>query len=239
MIPSAVEEFDPCRMRAGGRGIQVGTEAHVGNCYGNARRVVVVSLDAGGRDWRPEDIEGRTESIENVRSADGANQHMQGTFEFLSALLDDQIGEASPMPYFAMLNSAKCRATDGTMNQFPPAIHRNCLPFAEQELEILQPEIVWLQGAIPRNYFWNKTESLDLNSETIRAAIDPASEASADRFQGNALKRIGILTSCSHRPFVVVTPHTSARYGLWTRFKNTELGPVAKILKTIVPSLAS
>lgn len=228
-------KMEICRACAGGRGIQVGTEAHVGTRYGNARRIVVVSLDAGGQEWQPETVEERTKSIENIHSADDANMHMSGTFEFLSSLLNDQIGDASPMPYFALLNSAKCRATDGTMDQFPRSIHWNCLPFAERELEILNPDIVWLQGAIPRDYFWNHIETFQQASDPSKGAAFLESKISSGdegEDRPDILAKIGILASCSHRPLVIHTVHPSHRSGGWQRFRDRELQISARVLIT-------
>jgi hypothetical protein len=50
-----------CAGLAGERGIHFGTEAHVGHLYGAARRIVVVALDAGGKqDWDSTDVEEQT-----------------------------------------------------------------------------------------------------------------------------------------------------------------------------------
>ena len=61
------------------------------------------------------------------------------------------------MPYIVQINSAQCRPSDDSGDQFKnKGIYEQCLPFKERELEIARPEIVWLQGAPPGNYFWPK-----------------------------------------------------------------------------------
>jgi hypothetical protein len=162
--------------QAGNRGIHFGTEAHVGHLYGSKRRIVVISLDAGGMtDWDSEDIEERTKDIERIEKLDPTiNGHMNGTYQFLSVLLSDEVGKASPMPYFALMNSSQCRPFDDRMNQFYRGIHFQCLPFVERALEIVRPEIVWVQGATPRNYFRQKCRKFD------------------DEFIGKLLKNTGL-----------------------------------------------
>lgn len=57
------------------------------------------------------------------------------------------------MKYFSLLNSAKCRSNDGTMNALPKQIHKNCMPYLETEISILQPDIIWLQGVMVGDLF--------------------------------------------------------------------------------------
>jgi hypothetical protein len=66
------------------------------------------------------------------------------------------------MPYFVINNSSQCRPFDDKLNAFDWRIHYQCLLFKERELEIVRPEVVvWIEGATPRNYFWQKFRSID------------------------------------------------------------------------------
>lgn len=232
-------KIDECQKYAGVQGLRPGTEPHIGTNYGTTPRIVIVSLDAGGEDWLSEDIEARTASLERVQTVDDAgNPHMRGTFEFAS-LLASRLPDASlPMPRVALLNSCRCRATDGTMNQLPRLVHNNCLSHVEHELEILKPDIVWLQGAILRDYFFSKIEPLDPADSSVQHATSIACHAAVsitEAERAEALAKIGRLASCSSRPLIIYTCHPSARYGLWNKFKAKHMAFSAAVLNALAP----
>jgi hypothetical protein len=208
-----------------------GMEAFVGSRYGDARRLVIISLDTGGDS---EDMQARRTTIEGHKPK-GANPHMRGTTSFLEELLGRTVGGASPLTYFSMLNTAKCSANDGRADMVPWALHHRCLPYMVEELGVLEPELLWLQGSTVREVLgshlsppqpiddqsWTR---LGIPPDLARAALEPLHR---EFFRSLSVNDKSIPT--------IVTVHPSDRYGKWAQFQRAFMPIVAAIARAKTP----
>ncbi len=219
-----------CEELANPRPLMAGMEAHVGSLYGQGTRIVVVSLDAGGAS---QDLEARTTTIDRVAPDNAENSHMYGTALFVQHLLNAENPPDLPMAHVAMLNSAKCGGNDGTMNTVPSAVHYQCRQYLFEELRILEPDIVWLQGNIVRQVVSDRLTTLSIaragivspwlaeaNSQTQRLArlIDPIAQ---EYFRLMAVGERKVMT--------ILTPHPSDRYGRWGLFQRSVMPLIADL----------
>jgi len=224
-----------CRVAASGRGMKSGAEAHVGTEYGQLRRVVVVSLDAGGETKtlaeKQADVEQETK--------DSCNPHMRGTWRVVEALLG--LGaDVSPFPFCAITNSAKCTASDGKRDMAPPALFENCRSLARAELEILRPQVVVTQGGKAWNVLSEAVEAVDkswLNSLVGSLPVaDPPVQGWLRSLSDEYLR---VWRCDSITAIVLKTPHPSARAGQWQRFDKVCLDPLAWLIRELLPQVAS
>jgi hypothetical protein len=212
-----------------GRPLTHGIEAHVGHKYGQATRVAVVSLDSGG-DSSP--LAKRTRGIEGV-TPDNANTHMRGTYRFLEAMLRQEIGVQSPMPYYAMLNSAKCSADDGKADSVPLSLHHRCHEYVLGELRILDPEIIWLQGRMVQDVFarlLTDVRSLDHRIDAWLVAEGIHGPRVGDWIKGVARQYVRSFSHTTNTCLAVITVHPSDRYGKWALFERTMMTMIGAIV---------
>ncbi|HEY5128946.1 MAG TPA: hypothetical protein VIJ35_16970 [Bradyrhizobium sp.] len=157
---------------------------------------------------------------------------MWGTYQFLAAMLDREIGQESPMPFFAMLNSAKCSGADGRMDKVPDALHWRCRGYALGELAVLDPSIVWLQGSTVRNVFDSNLSQPSNLDQRISSWLDSeginGSRVAAWMF-GVAHEYFRTFSNAGKSILAIITPHPSDRYGRWGLFERTMMKMVAEI----------
>jgi len=216
--------------QSAGRGLKNGAEAHVGSRYGERLRVVVVSLDSAGGTF---DLEERQKDIESVWGRSKINPHMRGTIRLLQQLFDID-SDTSPLPFYAMTNSAKCTADDGKPNMVPDELFERCRPYAHEELKILAPEIVVTQGRRAKSVL---SDVVDLRSGWLESvlAVPPASDAPLrDWLLSLAQRYLREWDHGTHRALVIHAPHPSARGGQWKRFAELDLGPLAWLARRLV-----
>lgn len=220
-----------CAEAAHGRPLHRGAEAHVGSRYGEAVRIVIVSLDTG---HEPTGLRRRRETIESL-GRKGLNPHMRGTTDLVLQLLENQIPEASsPHPYYSMINAAKCSGADGRRNMVPARLYENCLPFALREIALLEPHFLVTQGKRAASVL-GALGSIDGGDvEAAARALGTDGEAT-DWLISLALEylRRVDLPNGDQLP-VLRTPHPAARDGSWQRFKRISLRPVAAMLNVLV-----
>jgi hypothetical protein len=230
----ACKHFGECRA-AQGCELWNGSEAHVGLSYGDPFGIVVVSLDRGERS---EDITARSRSIESL--GDQLNPHMRGTKKFLQALLDDT--QNPPWARFAMLNSAKCAAKDGSMDSVAETLYNNCAEFTVAEIEILQPRLILTQGKCAQISIRRGAKSAELTETEFR----PLLESHADNASPVVLE---LLVSLMKKYLCVVSfqygqavwirdvPHPSDRFGKWKFFKDYHLRIIALFARELAMKL--
>jgi hypothetical protein len=222
-----------CIRDAEGRALAHGAEAHVGNSYGTALRVVVISLDTGGGS---DDLENRTRIVEDL-PAKQLNPHMRGTRAITRELLQPDIGESEPYPYFAMINAAKCSGADGKRDMVPATLYERCSPIALEELRLLAPEVVVTQGKLARSVLPRgerpAQESIDAIAKKL-GTLDWMAEW-LWRLTSRYLKWVSI---GEVQALAVITPHPSARGGQWQRFAALDMRPLAWLARGIVQKCA-
>lgn len=222
-----------CENFAKPRPLKKGMEAHVGHRYGEARRVVVVSLDSGNSS---EDLASRTATIEPITPDTAGNPHMEGTAKFVKLLINPTNPPEKPMAFAAMLNSAKCAGDDGRMDTVPFAVHHQCRAYLLGELQILNPGLVWLQGRTVRDVLSDRlTTSENLVSRLRhylgRLRIDNERLESDLGHVAHEYIHLLLPWENDHERYVttVVTPHPSDRYGRWGLFERAFMPLVANI----------
>lgn len=121
-----------------------GMQCHVGTKYGyNKIKPLVVSLDCG---WGGvENIEERTYTVENLINETNINPHMRGTIKCISNLIFGIDDDKECLKYYAMTNSCKCSRPDSP-DQLPDFFYEKCIPYKIQEIEILNPNVIYFQG---------------------------------------------------------------------------------------------
>ena len=234
----AVKTFDCqhhkeiCLPEAVSRNLVCGTEAHVGSQYGEAPRIAVVSLDTGGTSHP---LSERRKRIEHNPPDKKLNPHMAGTKQLLQVLLKGQVQTEQVFSYFAMINAAKCAAADGSKDMVPHRLYDTCRPYALEELRILDPDIVVMQGAMARKVL--KGGKLDRSAEKF-SENDVALIVRGLRLSPPEVARILYAIADEHlrqysftsTPAIVLqTPHPSARQGQWQRFQKYVL-PLLSVL---------
>jgi len=130
-----------CR-RATGCDLHRGSEAHVGCRYGEGLRVVVVSLDTGGKG---ESLDKRCKTIQSPYRPDGdtsdMNPHMRGTTKLLQTIYGTEPNADGGNLYelSAMTNAAKCSLDRPGTAKVPDKLYGNCSGYVAPELACLAP----------------------------------------------------------------------------------------------------
>jgi hypothetical protein len=222
-----------CENFAKPRPLMKGMEAHVGHRYGQARRVVVASLDSGNSS---EDLDGRTETIEPIMPDTAGNAHMQGTAKFVRLLVNPGSPPEKPMLFVAMLNSAKCAGADGSMSTVPFAVHYQCREYLLGELRILNPALVWLQGSTVRDVLSDRLTTVESFVPRLRKTFekqqvnDERLKEHLERIAHEYLHALRAWGADDNRHVAaVITPHPSDRYGRWGLFERAFMPLVAEL----------
>jgi hypothetical protein len=114
----------------------------VGSLYGTARKVAVVAPDAEGLSHAMGDRRDRVESPDGEE----ANPGLPEILRLVRKILAKDLGDASPAPYFAWIQAAKCSAPDQFGDALPDTVHDACRPYAQAELSLLEPDVLISQG---------------------------------------------------------------------------------------------
>ena len=155
---------------------------------------------------------------------------MRGTKLTIEALLGPDLGGASPWPFFAMTNSAKCSGADDRGDKVPDPLYRRCRPFATAELRLLEPEVVVSQGAQARRVIEPILPVPEADVGRVLATlglpdVSPVGswvKAVADRY-------VGFTRVTGKNVIAMITPHPSDRGGRWQVFARVSL-PVSSWL---------
>jgi hypothetical protein len=133
-----------CVKAANNEELCCGSEAHIGEKYGEPFKIVVVSLDRGEGS---ESVWDRSKSIE-VLDPEQANPHMAGTYKTLKAVLaSSNLNGREIWKHFAMTNSAKCCYQENKgRRSVPNRIYRYCDEYSQKEVIQLQPDLIITQG---------------------------------------------------------------------------------------------
>lgn len=205
-----------CAAAAAPRPLTHGAEAHVGSRYGEATRLVVLSLDTGGGSHT---IEDRTAIIESLADpAAKPNPHMKGTLAVADAILRPEIGDRPSVHFFAMTNAAKCSASDSRADSVPRALYRNCRGFAEAELVALEPEVIVAQGARARPVLQTKRGVPKAWLDEVLKPM-PTSPPIGDWLVGLSGRFLRLATIGGGEVLLIQTPHPSDRGGRWKLFE--------------------
>lgn len=150
---------------------------HIGKFYdlkrdGKPFRVVVSGAEYGRGD-PPTSIQNRSAYMNCL---DSLNQHMRGTLCLLQLLFGNnpdnanlkiEIGgkKTSIFKAFSLSNFILCSAIkgDSTSSAYTARTISNCQEHYQKMLEILEPQIVVLQGMRAWSFFYNRYNEMDLN----------------------------------------------------------------------------
>lgn len=217
-----------CICDAAPRPLTHGAEAHVGTRYGEVLTIVVVSLDTGGGS---DTLDRRTEIVEQLDHR-SLNRHMKGTTRLLRALLGPDVGDSKPYPFFAMINAAKCAATDGKRDRVPDSLYERCRSYAQAELQLLLPDIVVAQGPMAAQVLSARTH---IPKDRVTAVTEHfSSSPSGAWLSALAEEYLRQVTLDDHVALGLLTPHPSSRNGQWQRFERLDLPPVAWLARALV-----
>ena len=222
-----------CR-KAAVRDLYRGSEAHVGCRYGEGLRVVVVSLDTGGKG---ESLDKRCKTIQSLYRPDGdtlhMNPHMRGTTQLLKAIYGPDNGNLYEL--YAMTNAAKCSRADPGSAKVPRVLYENCSEFVVPELACLDPQMIVTQG----NEAWRALRAGDVLSAAHKADLEDwvAHQAAGvvvrDWLRSLAREYLRTVSVADRDVPTLKTIHPSARAGQWHRFVRTALQPVVTMAKHI------
>lgn len=218
-----------CEAFAQPRPLMEGMEAHVGSLYGEEQRIVVVSLDSGNSSQALED---RTHTIDSITPDSAGNPHMYGTALFVRHLINAETPPEYPMAHVAMLNSAKCAGSDGKMNTVPFAVHYQCREYLFEEIRILRPNLVWLQGSVVRNVISDHLATLTAIPGIISpwlTSVDPQRQRLANLIDPIAQEYLHIMSDGERQIVAILTPHPSDRYGRWGLFQRSVMPLIAEL----------
>lgn len=216
-----------CCSAAAPRPLRHGAEAHVGSCYGDSLRVVVVSLDTGGGS------ETLTERRHVVETNEKPKSHMRGTITALRALLGSEVPQEQLLRLFAMINAAKCSASDGKHEMVPARLYELCRPFGWEEVKLLEPEVIVAQGANARAVIPNGRRLTDAELGAAFSSL-PADPPLSEWLGRLAQRYIRLVDLGMRRSVCIDGPHPSARGGQWKNFEVAALQPVAWVARRVV-----
>ena len=236
--PFACRYLDSCKAAAEPRKLRNGSEAYIGDKYGDPIRLVVVSLDTGGsaEDEKRRDNPMRWEGIEEL-TFDGANPHMKGTIQTLQYLYGYK-PESDLLPRFAMTNSAKCSGKDNDKSMVRGELYENCRDHGLAELGVLNPQLVVTQGAKARDLL----ECRCIGQKEIREHVPSLMWGDVDvgSWICTQVKEHLRYWKNGDQPVLVLQcPHPSARQGQWQRFERTMLPTLAHVIRQWLPDLAN
>lgn len=236
--PFACRYLDSCNAAAEPRKLRNGSEAYIGDKYGDPIRLVVVSLDTGGRaeDEKREDNPMCWVGIEEL-TFDEANRQMKGTIQTLQHLYGCK-PESDLLPRFAMTNSAKCSGKDNDMSMVPGELYENCRDHGLAELGVLNPQLIVTQGSRARYML----DCCDIDEEEIREHVPGLIWEDVDVGSWictQAKEHLKYWKNGDQPVLVLQCPHPSARQGQWQRFERTMLPTLAHVVRQWLPNLAS
>lgn len=220
--------------RARGRSLSLGSEAHVGEEYGTPIRLVVISLDTGGRGartWRGENLDERRDTVQSVTWSE-TNPHMKGTLEILKALYGEEREDGEVLRRFTMISSAKCAGRDNDMSTVPKKVHDNCRKHGLAELAVLDPQLIVTQGARARDLL----DTQEIEDGEIQEHVPTSRLMWGDTDAGlwictQAQEYLRYWDGEKQRVLVLQVPHPSARQGQWQRFQRTMLPTIAHVVR--------
>ena len=226
---------DACA-QAAGFALTQGAEAHVGTRYGDALRVVVVSLDTGGTSH---DMAQRREVIEGLHPSGGNNPHMKGTTELLKVIFETTSANGvagNVYEFYAMTNAAKCSRRDSTA-KVPGPLYSNCMKWVEPELVRFAPQLIVTQG---NEAYWsiNSPRLADKHRDKLDAWMKELPKFVCEWLGALADEYLATASFWGKDVPIIKTVHPSARGGQWQRFAKTNLRPVvrmATVLAACVP----
>lgn len=231
-ITFCCEHFACCSKAAAeakpkGRDLVKGSEAHVGEKYGDPIRLVVISLDTGGDpDEKFGDSVGKT--LQSVKHR-GANPHMKGTIETLWHLYG-RSKESDLLKRFAMTNSAKCSGKDKSKASVPDKLYEKCRDHGLAELGVLDPELIVTQGGKAKYLL----DCRDIDKKEIREYM-PCSiwdDLCLRSWVYKQLKKYLKYWNNGTRDVPVLQAiHPSARGGQWRLFEMTILPIAAYVIR--------
>lgn len=226
----ACEHRSICENFARPRALMIGMEAHVGSRYGERLRTAIVSLDAGNCS---EDLETRTRSINDITPQTAGNPHMCGTAKLVQVLLGGKSVAEFPMNYVAMLNSAKCAGNNQRMDTVPFPVHKRCSDYLFEEIRILKPDIIWLQGRIVSDVVSDRVSSL-VNVSEIFSHENSWNSRQLRLLEPIALEYVRLFSDGRRQIVTIKSPHPSDRYGRWGLFERSVMPLVADIAVSMV-----
>ena len=226
---------------AAGCELNRGSEAHVGARYGEALRVVVVSLDTGGKG---EPMDGRRETIEKLYRLDGntlhMNPHMRGTTKLLKVIygIESDTDGGNLFELYAMTNAAKCsRGDPNSSAKVPRDLYQNCSDYVAPELTCLAPELIVTQGKEAREALDAGQGLSDAHQKILDDWVKGLSAAEDVRawLQSLATEYLMTVYVADKDVPTLKTIHPSVPTGEWQRFVRTGLRPVVAMAKHLVP----
>jgi len=226
----ACPHLNDCRKIAKSRELICCSQAHIGTKYGEEIRIVVVSLDTGEDAY---DLERRTEVMEEIRYVEKPCKQTKGTMELLFDLLGTKgILIDNVLKYTSMTNSAKCSGV-GSKNKLSTRIYQNCSKYQIEELELLQPDVIYTQGVDSMRYLRRYFTENEIPSAGKINDFICKNELNETDVCFGILNSSVKLVKIANKPVVVVEcPHPSARDGRWRVFKKEKMNIINRFISS-------
>ena len=224
------------------RNLCLGAEAHVGEKYGDPIRLVVVSMDTGGKAEveKGEHLLQRRCTVQGVtyeEAKERENWHMMGTIQTLRHLYGyGQKSACDLLQRFAMINSAKCSGKDDDKSSMPWKLYKNCWDHGHVELEKLDPELIVAQGTYVRDLL----NPQEIDEGEIRRHIPNLTWGDADVgtwIYTQTREYLKYWKNGNRNVLVLQVPHPSARQGQWQLFERTMLPTITHVVRQWLPVL--
>jgi len=146
----------------------------------------------------------------------------------IQALFERSKDDYEVWKHFAMINAAKC-SYHCSNNSAPQRLYRNCAPFALEELGILSPDIVVIQGVkalIPLRSFGKLEAELDrlliklssFKREASERFLVRSSLEDTGEIDAQIKKHLWLTETRSRKLICLYTPHPASRRGEWQSF---------------------
>jgi hypothetical protein len=196
-----------------------GAEGYVGPRYGEAMKIVFMSLDIGNQ-TEDEDrtLLGRRRIFENLPTL---NSHLAGTLAILQALFSEDliVPQDDPWPFFVLLNAAKC-SRSCCAKKVHDRLYDRCRAFAYGEISLLDPDIVVTQGKKAKAVLGEMEEISDTDLDKSICLNTRSSTPSREDLV--AARHYICFSRINERSVVTMhTPHpTDYGRGWWKEFKD-------------------
>jgi uracil-DNA glycosylase len=231
-----------CEAKSGSRKlVGRGSQMHLGQKYGAVARILVLSLDAGGKENSiGVTLDERTKIIESL-DLNKLNPHMKGTSEILQSLLGHIVIKDELFQHFAMTNAAKCAGAN-SMDKLPSEIYQNCSVFQSDEIEMLKPQVIYAEGKDAVPLFIRDTKTLNPNFSYESYPFEEMNRYFLETGIENTVCKSHVMSIVKRYlkiikwvdggySIFVACPHPSSRMGQWQSFRDLMLPLLNDIIR--------
>lgn len=225
------QEF--CTQAAQPGSLRHGAEPYVGSRYGSLLKIVVIDLC---RETAPAESESQHAFSESMNE-ELANPHLKGTLRLLRKLMAKELGDESPLGYFAQIHAAKCSRLEAT-GTLPDELFGKCRGFCKAELNILEPNLIITHGEPAQRVL---DEDFPEREVDVEGLLTPANRITTvpvfdwltlDWLTTVAARYLSGVRVADHNIYALHTPHPSD--SAWQTFEQLHLPICAWLLRELM-----